>query len=585
MCVACNPGLLAFMRAGRSRRSVLAATGAMAAAGVFGSKTGRAQTTSIDGTGWSRADTIFVNGPILTMNPAAPNAEALAVRGGRIVAVGSRDEVMALQGPGTKLVNLGGTALLPGFTDPHMHAGFTFFESWIDVGPFALTTFAEVVAKLKSAAGSAAPDTWIRANQFDPVLTKGAERIDRALLDRIAPDHPLFLYESNGHVAYANTSALGAAGITRDTPDPPLARYKRDASGELTGRLEEAPAFFPFIRKMPMQTAAESQVAIRRLFDRAASQGCTGLFDCGIGMIAGPQDLATLHDVMRSDPPIRYGGALVSTSMKDWLSMGLQPGAGDDRFDLPAIKAWSDGSNQGFSGYLRDPYLNSQNRGTLNYTQAQLTETIRQAHGLGWQVCVHSNGDAAIDTTLDAYEAALGPAPRADHRHRIEHCSILHDGQIARMQRLGLSPSFLIGHVYYWGRAFRNTILGPDRADRLDPCASALRGGLRFSLHSDWNVTEIEPLRMIENAVTRRMRDGGAVLAPSERVTVAQALSAMTLDAAWQCRRDAYSGSLQVGKYADLVQLGQDPRAVDPEAISAIKVVATWLEGQVRYEA
>jgi len=202
----------------------------------------------------------------------------------------------------------------------------------------------------------------------------------------------------------------------------------------------------------------------------------------------------------------------------------------------------------------------------------------------GWQVCVHANGDAAIDTTIDAYEAVLKAKPRLDHRHRIEHCSILHDDQIARMKALELSPSFLIGHVHYWGRAFRDEILGPERANRLDPCASALKGGLRPTLHSDWSVTEIGPLRMVENAVTRTMRDGGDVLSPAERIPVEAALRMVTADAAWQCRYD-FTGLLSEGKAADLVILDKDPTQVDPLAIRDIPVRETWLDGERRFQA
>ncbi|MGH2602636.1 MAG: amidohydrolase, partial [Dehalococcoidia bacterium] len=313
--------------------------------------------------------------------------------------------------------------------------------------------------------------------------------------------------------------------------------------------------------------------------------GCTGLHDCGLGMLGGPQDIEAVQRVMRTDPPIRYSAFLVSTHMQAWQAMGLTPNTGNDRFKLTGIKLWADGSNQGLTGYQRVPYLNSSSCGALNYTPEQITEGMQTAHDLGWQIGVHANGDAAIDVTLQAYETVLTKRPRNDHRHRIEHCSVLHADQIRTMARLGLSPSFLIGHVYYWGRAFRDAILGPERVNLYDPCASALAGGLRVSLHSDYDVTPIEPLRYIENAVTRVMRDGGDVLNPAERITVEQAIKAVTLDAAWQCRIDDVAGSLETGKRADLVILEKDPTAVDPSTIRSIAVMETWLDGARRYSA
>jgi predicted amidohydrolase YtcJ len=274
---------------------------------------------------------------------------------------------------------------------------------------------------------------------------------------------------------------------------------------------------------------------------------------------------------------------LVSTHMKKWREMGLRPGVHSPRFTLNGIKAWSDGSNQGGTGYQREPYLGSSNRGALNYRPEEIEQVVREAHEAGWQLGIHANGDAAIDVTLDAFERGTRGAGGHKLRHRIEHCSILHDSQIARMRKLGISPSFLIGHVHFWGRAFRDRLLGPARADRLDPCHSALKAGLRISLHSDYNVTPIDPLRCVQNAVLRDMREGGGVLNPGERISPMQGLRAVTIDAAWQCHLDHLCGSLEPGKAADLVVLEKDPTAVAPDAIQSIKIHSTWLDGQRRY--
>jgi hypothetical protein len=185
---------------------------------------------------------------------------------------------------------------------------------------------------------------------------------------------------------------------------------------------------------------------------------------------------------------------------------------------------------------------------------------------------------------LDAIEAALKKTPRPDARHRIEHSTVLHVEQMRRMKALGISPSFTIGHVYYWGQPLSTTILGPERGNLIDPCLSALQNGLRISFHSDYQVTPLGPLRYVHNAVTRLMRGTNDVLNASEKLSVDQALRAVTIDAAWQCRVDAIVGSLEAGKYADLVLLAQDPHAVAPEEIINIVVNETWLEGRRRYQ-
>jgi predicted amidohydrolase YtcJ len=581
MCIACNSGVATFLEATASRRDLLKYAGAASAFVASSAELNRVRAQSPDGP----ADVIFRGGPILTMSEGMPRAEALAIRGERILAVGRMQDVETQRGPGTRIVNMDGRTLLPGLIDPHMHFVFVLFDDWINVGPITTPNDQDVQTKLREAVQAAKPEDWIRAHQFDPSITKGGHAPTLAELDELAPDNPFFMLESNGHVAYVNTKALRVAGVTRDTPDPPAARFWRGPNGELTGRIEESPGFSPFMGKMPLPSAAEMRTRTRQLFDRAAAVGCTALHDCGIGLFAGPADLALLKSVMQDKPPIRYRGMLISTAMDGWEKMGVKPGQGDDRFRVDGIKAWSDGSNQAYTGYQRANYPGRQTRGALNYSPEQLTEAIRRAHQGGWQVGIHANGDAGIDTTLAAFEAVLRETPRSDHRHRIEHCSILHPEQIAKMRELGISPSFLIGHVRWWGKAFRDRILGAETARFYDPCASALKGGLRISLHSDWNVTPLEPMRYVADAVTRIMNENGEVFFADERIPVETALRAVTIDAAWQCRMDDIVGSLEPGKYADLVVLERDPTAVDLTEIAKIKISQTWLSGERRHAA
>jgi predicted amidohydrolase YtcJ len=275
---------------------------------------------------------------------------------------------------------------------------------------------------------------------------------------------------------------------------------------------------------------------------------------------------------------------LVSTVMDDWEKEGIRPGRGNDLFRVDGIKAWADGSNQARTGYQRDNYLGTNARGELNYTKEHVTDVIQRAHDGGWQVGVHANGDAAIDMVLDAYETVLSQSPKKDLRHRIEHCSVFHPDQMIRMNEMGLSPSFLIGHVRWWGKAFKDRLLGPDRARYYDPCASALASGLRISLHSDWNVTPIEPLRYVEDAVSRVMNEGGDVFFPEECIPVEAALKAVTIDAAWQCHMDEQIGTLEIGKFADMVILDSDPTKLGTK-ISEIKISETWMYGIQRYNA
>ncbi len=510
------------------------------------------------------------------MNPRSPRAEA----------VGNFKDLDGLRGSKTRIVDLAGRTLMPGMIDPHMHTAMVKLDIWVDVGVITTESYEAVLAKLQKAAAETKPGDWIMAQQFDWVITPGAHIPTVAELDSLLPNNPLFMLESNGHVAYANTKAFQAAGITRDTPDPATARFIRDAQGNLTGRMEEMPTFMPFLAVAPRPSEAQLKTRVHRLFDHAASFGCTGMQDMSVGELThSTADLAILNDVMKVNPPIRLRGSLISTLMDDWDKAGVKPSQGDDQFRLNIIKAWSDGAGQAFTAFQRENYLGKNSRGSPNYTVQELTEAIRRAHRAGWQVAVHANGDAGIDNTLEAYEAVLRETPRADHRHRIEHCSLLHPEQINKMVELGISPSFLIGHIRWWGKAFRDQILGPERVKNYDPCASSLEAGLRISVHSDYNVTPIEPLRCVQDAVTRVMKDGGEVFVPEQRIPAEDALRAVTLDAAWQCHMDDITGSLETGKYADLALLEQDPTTVDPMTIEKIKVSETWLAGTARYGA
>lgn len=583
MCIACNPGMVAYLRTTASRRDFLKYLGAAAATSAFACSS--AGVAFAQQAAAPAGDVVFKGGSVLTMNDKAPRAEAIAIRGNKILAVGKLDDVQSAVSSGAQIVDLQGRTLMPGLIDPHMHFVFTAFEDWIDVSPITTPDYATVWSKLQQGVADAKPGEWVRAQQFDASITRDAKIPTLAELDALAPNNPFFMQESNGHIAYANSAAFKAAGISRATPDPSGARFVKNADGNLTGRLEEMAAQQMLLGAMPSPTAAEMVGRVQRLLDHASSVGCTMLHDCGIGIMAGAQDLKILDAVLgEGKAPVRYRGMLVSTIMDEWEKEGIKPGRGNDLFRVDGIKAWADGSNQARTGYQRENYLGTDARGALNYSLEQVTDVIRRAHEGGWQVGVHANGDAAIDMVLDAYEAVLGKTSNSELRHRIEHCSVFHPEQMTRMKEMGLSPSFLIGHVRWWGKAFRDRLLGPERARLYDPCASALAAGLKISLHSDWNVTPIEPLRYVEDAVTRVMNEGGEVFFPEECIPVDAALRAVTIDAAWQCHMEDQIGSLEAGKFADFAILEEDPTAPDVR-ISKIKVSETWMDGARRYAA
>ena len=245
--------------------------------------------------GQADAELLITGGPIITMDRHSPRAEAVAIRQGRIMAVGSKEELRPLTGTGTEFMDLDGRTLLPGLVDPHMHSSMVQLNDWVDVSPMKTPRADDVFAALQNAPVTSTG--WVLAQQFDPSITDGHPALNRDVLDRLVPDRPLLVLESNGHIAYVNSVALDRAGVDKDTPNPPAGRYTRDDRGELTGRLEESSAVAAFHQGIPFVAGDAATARIRELLWHAANKGVTLLHDCGIGSIAGTSDLAVLEAV------------------------------------------------------------------------------------------------------------------------------------------------------------------------------------------------------------------------------------------------------------------------------------------------
>ncbi|MEZ5259190.1 MAG: amidohydrolase [Ilumatobacteraceae bacterium] len=524
------------------------------------------------------ADTILTV-RIVTMSAAAPVVEAVAVTDGRITAVGTRDEIEGLRGPRTQAIDFGDHVAYPGFVEPHMHYwASAMFLGWTDVSTRSGRSYDEVLELLRH---TEPVDGWILGRLYDPSLVEGERDLSRDDLDRIHPDTPVFVINASMHWAYVNSAALAAAGIHDDVAQPPGGEYvKRD--GRLTGAIGEIAAMAPLMRLLPRQDRSQLETALLDINRRAASKGYTRTHDAATGGLFGPDEPSIMYG-LRDRLAGRVSYAMLDQAARRAIDDGMRSGDGDDMARLVHWKVVGDGSNQGYSGYQFEPYLGRDHCGKPNYPTEHLIESIRTGHEHGFPMMIHANGDAAISQTLDAYAAALDGRSGLEFRDRIEHCSYPLPRDLQRMADLGISPSFLIGHVYYWGHVFRDHIMGPEKAARLDPVASAVALGLRASLHSDYTVTEFEPMRELQTAVTRVLRHDGEVLGPAERVPVEVAMRMKTVDAAWQVHADD-EGVIEPGRFADLTILDRDPVQVDPDAIGGIGVVRTIVGGRTVYE-
>jgi predicted amidohydrolase YtcJ len=529
---------------------------------------------------------VFVNGTILPVDAAFSEHEALAISGNKILAVGKRDDVLAAAGRGARTVDLAGRVVLPGFIEPHMHfalmAGFGFVE---DIGPFRQPTFGDSLDALRRITAEAGPDEWVLGRQFDPILLEPPRDLTTRDLDPIVPDRPAFVLNASGHIAYANSRALELVGITRDSEDPPGGEYGRYEDGSPNGVLYGQAAYFGILLRN-QQIAERMQsgfvAAGREVGDQAATCGVTTLCDQATGAIAGAAELDSYRAMFDGEQMKSRIRAYAYSEHPGWDEAGVEAGQGDALMRLVGWKVVTDGSNQGFTGRQRQPYHTRDTLGLYYVEPGDLRAIAVDRGRRGWPLSLHGNGDAAIDSILDAVEAARdeGVDVRA-LRCRIEHCSILHDDQIRRMAELGMVPSFLINHVHYWGHVMRDEVFGPDKVQLLDRCAAVEEAGLNWVIHTDAPVSPLGSLHKIRVAVARDLwKEPETILAPDERVSVEAAIRSVTRNAAWACHSEHEIGSLEAGKLADLVVLEDDPRKVEPTAISDIGISETWMDGR-----
>ena len=536
-------------------------------------------------------DTVYVNGTIITMDAAERTVQAVALRGEEIVAVGSSSEIERLAGPGTRLVDLDDEVLVPGFYAAHDHfpgAG-TATVSTVNLnsppmGP--METIDDIVEALKEKAAATPEGEWIRGRGYDDTLLEDRRHPTRHDLDRASTEHPIYIGHTSGHLAVANSLALRMAGVTRDTPQPPGGVIRKDPeTGEPNGVFEESGGMVG--RLIPPPTRAETMEGYRAAVEIYVRQGVTTAVIAGGGRGSIAELQAARDEGILSLRLIKMASKGSPGAPSAAEAGGFVSGFGDTRLKLGAIKIVQDGSNQGFTGHFTEPYHTPFQgdptwRGYPRRSREDLTAMVKELHRAGYQIAIHGNGDAAIDDILHAFREAQNDFPREDARHRIEHCQMVRKDQLDEIRELGITPSFFVGHVYYWGDRHRDIFMGPERAAGISPLRSAIARGIRFTVHDDTPVTSVDPLQLVWVSVNRLTRSD-QVLGPEERVTPLEALRAITIDAAWQNFEEDIKGSIEPGKLADFVILSDNPLTIDPARIREIEVLETIVGGQTVY--
>jgi len=566
-----------------NRRNLLAGAGALAGATLIGGRSVMAQ---------SRASSmIFTGGPILTIDDAMPTAEAVAVRNGVIVAVGSLDAARAAVGRNAQVVNLDGRTLLPGFFDPHGHVSMVGLQArYANLLPAPdgqgddIPALQGITRDWMNAHEQLVRDTQLIIGfGYDDSQLKEHRHPTRTELDAISDSVPILFMHQSGHLGVANSAALKAAGISASTPNPDGGAFRReDGSQEPNGVMEETALFTvmgALFTRLDLQANLEMIREGARFYSSfgytTAQDGRSSTDTCR--MMAMLAERGELPIDILSFPDILTSTDVMATPLYRKNYVG--------KYRIGGVKLTIDGSPQGKTAWLSQPYYippegkPASYRGYPAATEQQVLDAVELAFKNDWQIEVHANGDAAIDLLIGAVRDATNRHGAKDRRPVMIHGQTVRMDQLDELKTLGIVPSLFPMHTFYWGDFHRDSVLGPRRAEFISPCASVVRRGMRFTSHHDAPVANPDAMRVLSATVTRRTRSGD-ILGPDECVPVDIALKAMTLWAAWQHYEDNRKGSLAVGKLADMTILADNPMTIDRDKLAAIKVTSTWKEGR-----
>jgi predicted amidohydrolase YtcJ len=586
--------------AAASRRQVLRA-GALAAAGLAAAPVLRVSGAAAQGAdGAAPADVIFHNGVIHTVSDRQPRAEALAVRGNTIVHVGDEAGAMALAGSGTRIIDLAGRLLMPGFVEGHTHPFLgAFLTSGVDL---QVPTLADALAVIERFAREN-PDGPIRGFgwRVDMFPPEGPNRAD---LDRILPDRPAFFFSIDGHSLWANSRALEIAGVNRDSPDPipRFSFYQRDENGDPTGYVLEVNAVLGVVNAVEPITAEAMGRLVETWLPKAAAAGITTVFDAGVPPIGSDQAavIAIYTEIeKRGALPFRViaSYSVKSPPVDDAVEKleDVRRRVSSELVQVNVVKIIGDGSQEGYTAWLLEPYADRPDFiGASPFSEDEWHRMIRAVDAAGYDVHVHACGERTARTALDAIEEAISANPPRDRRHAIAHLVYVDDSDNPRFGELGVTAQFSANWMSADPDTMQNMLerYGPERQSKLYRPKAVRDAGGNVSFGTDWPAagyfSTYKPLDSIQVGVTRQLvgTPDAPVLSPAdERLSVEEAVRANTLGAAHQLRLDDRVGSLETGKLADLIVLDRNIFEVPHGEIHATRVALTMMNGVIRHEA
>jgi predicted amidohydrolase YtcJ len=523
---------------------------------------------------------VLYNGNFWTVDPRQPRAQAVAISGGRFLAIGSNEEVLPLAAGNAKKIDLGGKTVLPGFIDAHSHpaeAGLSHLRM-VDCD---LRSIADILKALHERAAKTPPGEWVLGFKYDDTKTSEGRPLTRVELDASVPDHPAFVQHRGGHTAWVNSQAIKLAKIDDHTPDPAGGMYDHDpATGHLTGRVREN-GRVTFEKIIPSNfTRDDHREGVRLISQMMTRTGITSVTDA----MGTPEDLRGYEDAREAGQlNMRVYCHIYQAFMDQMLAAGVKTGLGDEWVKVGAQKMICDGSISERTARLSQTYIGRPDDfGILVTSEEELYQQARKAHAAGWQLATHANGDVGIDTTLRVYERLQKELPRKDGRYRLEHCTVVNDSLIARIKALGAIPTPFSTYAYYHGEKMKE--YGADRVNHMFALRSFIDAGIRPTQASDYPPGPFEPMMALQSEVTRADAKGN-VWGPQQRITLEEAIRVGTINGAYASYEENVKGSIEPGKFADLVVLKRDVFKEDSSNIINIPIERTMVGGRWVWES
>ena len=526
-----------------------------------------------------RPELILHNGNFWTVDAQMPRAQAVAIGGGRFLAAGTNDEILGMAGAGTPKLDLGQKTVLPGFIDAHSHPASSGLLHLRQVD-CDLRSIRQIVEALQQRGARTPKGEWVLGFKYDDTKTAEGRPLTRADLDGACPANPVMVTHRGGHTAWVNSLAYEKAGVNDKTADPPGGRFDHDASGRLDGHVRER-ATDPFHRVIPSEFSRDDhREGVKLISKMLARTGITSVHD----VYGSPEDLRAYQDAREAGELLTRVYCLIGyTHIDRLLAAGVRTGLGDEWVRVGAMKMTCDGSISERTARLSQPYEGRPTDfGILVLEEDEQYALARKAHAAGWQLATHANGDVAIDQTLRVYERLQRELPRRDPRYRLEHCTLINDGLVERIRKLGAIPTPFSTYVYYHGEKMRE--YGAERLNHMFALRSFLDAGIRPTQASDYPPGPFEPMMALQSEVTRTDIKGN-VWGPKQRISIEEAIRVGTVNGSYASYEEDLKGSITPGKLADLVVLGRDPLREDPSTLIQIPVERTMVGGRWVYEA